>query len=150
MPRYEHAFHAWCVLVGGQAYFALVLITVFLAAQVYVRPYMSSYMNLLDIATQAVVWLTLAFSILYWHWSDVGDVTSQQESATIGIILIANFTMLLTFVFAIVRTRTWCATCYSTYSRHRLASFSRVLTRFGCSLLHTTDRSGMPQRAGAL
>ena len=92
-----------CVCVG-QAYVALVALSGFLALQVYARPYKLQGLNALDIASQAVTWLSLAFAILYWHWSDTEGVSEAQEAFPVVVILAANFGMLLVFIFAVVRS----------------------------------------------
>lgn len=91
---------------AGQVYAAVILVTLFLCLQIYVKPYESTVMNVLDITALLTLWATLVLSILFWRFGEKNE--STHESVISGVILLCNGAMLSAFVFAIVRTPAPC------------------------------------------
>ena len=80
----------------GAVFWASIAVMVALGIQLYVKPYSSSYINLMEITTLAAVLITQLFSMLYWH--------SPSHETLITIVLVAiNLGTLLWLVFGIVK-----------------------------------------------
>ncbi len=81
-----------------QVFAGVVVISSFLALQIYVRPYDSRTLNSLEIAAMASLWVSLMASVLYWRFPE-----GQRPDAPISaVIILVNLGMLLVFATLIV------------------------------------------------